>query len=231
VSDPEHILCVPVDAIRKKIREVATIPMTQWNRGIVRNRMLNQAILGASEAEWLPRTQELERDETRKQIVVIAAIVKGTRVLAYPRAGEETRLHKKWSILIGGHVSRQDGNRGTFPVPGLNQVQTILRAMGRELDEEVGLTTAEPNVDFSGSLMLLNDDSDAVGRVHLGVLQVIKVPPVWEPHPMSEFGDAVYQWASREDLGLLHRQDQLESWSVIAATHLADEMVRRDVAT
>ena len=74
----------------------------------------------------------------------------------------DRRLHGRASFGVGGHVGGQDGG--------------ILGALRREWLEEVDTPTL-PRFEPLG---LLNDDSDAVGRVHLGIvfLAVLPVPQI-----------------------------------------------------
>jgi len=86
-------------------------------------------------------------------------------LFAYQRASKkehaaEVRLHGKWSWGIGGHIDKDDHHDN-------NPIYTSLL---REVEEELGLydlQTIKP-------LGYINDDSNDVGKVHFGLLYLIK---------------------------------------------------------
>ena len=122
--------------------------------------------LAASPANlvYLPR-RAAEQDKGYKQLIPYVIIVRNDRVLHYRRGsgGEETRLHGKFSIGIGGHISDQDA--GLFSHVGYYD------GMRREVKEEVDI---EPRNE--SAVAVINDDSTEVGYVHFGVVHVVHVP-------------------------------------------------------
>lgn len=78
----------------------------------------------------------------------------------------ESRLHGAWSIGIGGHVDAED--RGEER-EGIGASEFFLRALGRELREELAIHGSAPSPRFVG---LLNDDQTPVGTVHAGLVYV-----------------------------------------------------------
>jgi predicted NUDIX family phosphoesterase len=134
----------------------------------------------------------------------------GERVLHYTRgkSGGESRLHAKISVGVGGHVNPVDTGGGkTGP-------EAYHAAVSREIDEELELWQDHPH----RIIALLNDDSNAVGQVHLGIVHLIELE-----------SDAV---VSREDaladLGFTAVADlngpwfdRLETWSQFCIRHLA----------
>ncbi len=111
---------------------------------------------------------EAEKDETLKQPIGYSILIDGKgRVFAYQRAKKddnytETRLQGKWSWGVGGHVDKVDD---------VNE-NPIKESVMRELEEEVVI---EEEIEEIKVLGYINDDSDSVGRVHFGVLYMIKV--------------------------------------------------------
>ena len=114
------------------------------------------------------RRGNAEEDPTYKQPIGYALFVnpKTKKVFAYQRskkAGEE-KLHNNWSWGIGGHI---DGHEITEDNP-------IKSSMMREgTQEEItihGNIIGEPKI-----IGYINDDSDAVGKVHFGVLHLFEI--------------------------------------------------------
>lgn len=100
--------------------------------------------------------EAMERDPAFKQVIPYLVLRDGPRyfLMRRTRAGGDTRLHDRWSIGVGGHL-----NPGDLDVFG---------GLRREWHEELD-AAFEP--DFR-PVALLNDDSTAVGAVHIGVIVV-----------------------------------------------------------
>ncbi|MHC4939572.1 MAG: hypothetical protein ACYTHK_11430, partial [Planctomycetota bacterium] len=97
----------------------------------------------------------VEEDPSLKQIIPYAVVTRGRAVFRFRRrGGGEKRLVGLASIGVGGHVNPEDAG------------DVILDALDRELEEELILPSRR-KIDLLG---LLNDDSTAVGSVHLGVV-------------------------------------------------------------
>ncbi len=113
-------------------------------------------------AELRPR-HEVENDPAWKHFASYAVVCAGSRVLSYQRtmAGGETRLHGLRSIGIGGHVNTEDGALSE----GWDE-RALDTAALRELHEEI-VVPGEYRMDFVG---FVNDDSNPVGRVHVGLV-------------------------------------------------------------
>ena len=88
------------------------------------------------------------------------------------RAGGDARLHDRWSIGVGGHLNPGDGD--------------LLGGLRREWDEEV-VAGFVPDFRLVG---LLNDDTTAVGQVHLGAVYVADAAgrPVDDPRDREASG-------------------------------------------
>jgi predicted NUDIX family phosphoesterase len=106
-----------------------------------------------------------ENDPSYKQIIPYVIMSCGGRILSYvrgKRAGE-TRLVGNRSIGIGGHINPIDDQ---VPLFGTDYRDVYLTALAREIEEEVHVAA-----DHTDSIVaLLNDDSNAVGKVHLGIV-------------------------------------------------------------
>jgi predicted NUDIX family phosphoesterase len=120
-----------------------------------------------------------ERTPSLKQVIPYSIIVCDGRVLLFQRlaTGGEKRLHGKLSIGIGGHINPEDleSPRGTETGSREEKRRTarspIAAGTQREIAEELDIRGA-----FEvRSVGLLNDDSNPVGAVHVGVVQVVYV--------------------------------------------------------
>ncbi|MFC1677804.1 hypothetical protein ACFL3G_12185 [Planctomycetota bacterium] len=114
---------------------------------------------------FIPRSLA-ENDPSFKQLIPYVIMTHDNKYLNYirgKRAGE-TRLVEKRSIGIGGHINPVDND-----VPLFNDYRDIYdRAVEREVAEEVKI-----NANHTGRIAaLLNDDTNEVGRVHLGVVHL-----------------------------------------------------------
>lgn len=110
---------------------------------------------------------EAEADPTHKQLIPYCLIRCGNSILHYTRgkSGGEDRLHAKLSIGVGGHINPVDTGNGR------TGRDAYFAAVERELQEELVFDSAHTN----RIAALLNDDSNEVGRVHLGIVHVIDV--------------------------------------------------------
>lgn len=107
--------------------------------------------------EFLPRSL-MEQDPRYKQIIPYIIFEHNQRYFLMQRqsSSSEQRLKNKYSLGIGGHVRAEDLQNGN----------SIFDWATREFHEEVS---------YSGNLSIetigmLNDDSSAVGEVHLGLV-------------------------------------------------------------
>ncbi len=107
----------------------------------------------ATAGEFIPRS-EAEQDASRKQIIPYLILRDADRIFLMHRtkAGGDARLHDLYSVGVGGHLNPGDGD--------------VLGCLRREWREEIE-AGFEPEFEFVG---LLNDDTVAVGQVHLGVV-------------------------------------------------------------
>lgn len=103
-----------------------------------------------------------EEDPGHKQLIPYMVVRHEGKFLAYTRGkkGSETRLHALRSIGVGGHVEPCDGPAR----------ESLARGLERELREELHLP-GRPPMRFLG---LVNDDSNAVGAVHLGLAYLVE---------------------------------------------------------
>lgn len=165
------------------------------------------AFLDPAGNRFLPRAAA-ENDPTHKQLIPYLVLHHGDRVLCYTRgqAGGEARLHAKMSVGIGGHINDGDTRAAHF------DRDAYFRAVERELHEELEI----PGGYRQRIAALLNDDSNDVGRVHLGIVHLVEVATP-DVRPREE-AIAAPQFLTAAELAP-HR-DRLESWSQICLDHL-----------
>ncbi len=180
--------------------------------GILRNEAETGELL--ADALWTSEFMDrpaAEVDPTHKQIIPYCVVWTGdefgTYVLGYKRTKHsgEGRLHEKWSIGVGGHIN---------PIDGQNDgVGRYCSAIVREIEEEVGLKLERK---WHKVEAVIYDDSNDVGKVHLGVVHYIRANG---PIETSEPGIDGAQWLSRKRL--LEIAPSLENWSQKLLPHLS----------
>ena len=153
-----------------------------------------------------------ERTPSWKQIIPYTLLSAEGRVLLVRRkkAGGESRLHDKLSIGIGGHVDSVDALRAAE----LGEMNPLAAGSRRELEEEVHI---QGPFQLS-SLGLLNDDSNPVGAVHLGLVQVAEIDGTVQ---VREEDILDGRMVSTDELGaLLTEGANFETWSAILAQRI-----------
>lgn len=158
---------------------------------------------------FVPRSSA-EENPALKQLIPYAIFRHDKKILHYTRGAKsgEKRLVAKGSIGIGGHINDSDESLFSFDQSAYHN------AVQREIREELILGGAFKQ----RAVALINDDSNDVGRVHLGVVHIVELesPDV----KAGEKAIAELAFATRQEL--LDRRDSLETWSRIALEGLAD---------
>ena len=150
--------------------------------------------------KFLPRGK-VEEDPSKKQIIPYLVLRDGERIflMKRTRAGGDERLHDRYTIGIGGHVNKGDAD--------------VLGGLRREWREEIEADFV-PEFEPVG---LLNDDSNPVGAVHLGLVYAAdaggRAVAIRETHKLS--GEFVAMSA------VAAVQDKLETWSALLFDFLA----------
>ena len=127
-------------------------------------------------------------------------LCRGEEIFATRRLnkGGEARLHGKLSVGIGGHIN---------PVDEKDREKVLLRGLERELTEEVYLEKA-------GKLIprgVINDDSNEVGSVHLGLCFTMAVEGEVSVRETEKLSGAFYTLPE-----LQTQWDNMETWTQIA---------------
>lgn len=167
-------------------------------------RELTRGILSEENFTFQPR-DEMETDVNYKQLIPYCCIKCNNKVFSYTRgsAQGEARLHSKKSIGIGGHINDGDA---------IESLNPYFSGMYRELSEEVIINSPYTN-DCIG---LINDDSNPVGEVHLGIVQLINVEN--EDVKAKELSILDAKFVDIEEV--YQHIDEYETWSQILIRHL-----------
>jgi predicted NUDIX family phosphoesterase len=158
------------------------------------------ALLARENNFFTPRAPA-ETNPSLKQIIPYVLLVHGDQVFHYVRGKKsgEQRLVAKGSVGIGGHMN--DGDEGLFSLDH----DAYLAAVQREVAEEMFIETPYTN----HIVALLNDDSNEVGKVHLGVVHIFRLASDAARKRESVITEAGFVPIAE----LRSRQDALESWS------------------
>jgi predicted NUDIX family phosphoesterase len=161
------------------------------------NDKLLDIIINEHEFIWRP---DAEEDPSYKQIIPYVVLTQGDKIFATRRLnkGGESRLHGKLSIGIGGHIN---------PVDETDPKAVLMRGLERELDEEVA-------IEHRGALVpqgLINDDTNGVGSVHLGLCFKMEVQG---QVAVKETEKLTGGWFTLDELKAEY--DNMETWTQIA---------------
>lgn len=168
---------------------------------------------------FMPRSKAEVSPEYKQLIPYVIMGYNGT-YLSYvrgKRAGE-TRLVGNRSIGIGGHINPPD----EMPLFDSSFLPTYLTAVQREVDEEVSIDTTHTN----HIVALLNDESNDVGSVHLGIVHFwsLNSPDVTKKEQM------ITQMSFMSADELKAAKDTLETWSAICVEGIDQIKNRLDQA-
>ncbi|WP_437132703.1 hypothetical protein [Bacillus atrophaeus] len=167
---------------------------------------VDQIIENLAESMTTMRRGNAEENQNYKQPIPYAVLQKGDQVFAYKRLkkGGEKRLHDQLSIGVGGHMNA---------IEGTNFWEAVTENLRRELTEELFISTSNLNLEIVG---LINDDLNEVGKVHLGVLLVVKLPEIAEVS-VRETDQLEGFWLHKKDFDNPEVFNRLESWSKYVA--------------
>jgi predicted NUDIX family phosphoesterase len=191
-DDVELVLCVPRDRVPGGLgwRGVRGVPLEPY------------LDLATRIGTFRPR-RDVEDDPSWKQVIPYLVLRDGERLflMRRTRAGADSRLHDRYSIGIGGHVNPPDGD--------------ALGGLRREWREEM-------RADFVPEfrpLGVLNDDTDAVGAVHLGL--VFTAEAAGRPVAIRETSKLSGEFVAFTEVAAV--ADGLETWSALLYEFLASQ--------
>lgn len=144
----------------------------------------------------------VEQDDRWKQLIPYIVVVnKDGQILAFNRGskGGENRLVSKWAVGFGGHVNDKDED----------WMDGVHREIYEELEDVRFLPSGDnPAAFLHGPIGFLNDDSNDVGRKHLGVVYVLRADEV-TPKENPEWCWIRPEMTKASDI-------DFESWAVLA---------------
>lgn len=152
------------------------------------------------------RRGDAEENPNYKQPIPYVVLKRGNEVFSYKRltGGGEQRLHNQISLGVGGHLN---------DVEGLDFYGVLADGLQRELSEELFINSNKLTLNTVG---LINDDSNDVGKVHIGML-VIGELPLDEEVSVQETDQLLGEWIKIEDLKQPEIYNSLETWSQFVA--------------
>jgi predicted NUDIX family phosphoesterase len=207
MTKEEQVLVVE----RKVLEEVGTFRGLNFDVTRYLDRLFAPGV-----PRFLPRPLA-EKDPTHKQLIPYVIMTCAGRYLTYvrgKRAGE-TRLVGNRSIGIGGHINPADD---AIPLFSSDFREAYRAAVEREVAEEINIETGHSD----RIVALLNDDSNEVGQVHLGIVHgwVLDAPKVSRREQMI----TQMEFMTPEELRAV--RDQMETWSQLCLDRLEEMMSR-----
>ncbi len=190
----ENVLIIKNDLLPHiKTRECCLI--TENKNQIFDKILKNQSFMPRDEAEY---------NFEHKQVIPYVTVRHNNNYLLLQRTSQqaEKRLHNKYSLGIGGHIN---------PVDDMEEENIIITSLYRELNEEV-LVNDHGSLSFVG---IINDESNSVSRVHLGLLYVLEAST--REFKVLETDKMTAQWVPEKELKKYY--DGLETWSQVVYDH------------
>lgn len=203
MAQEEHVLVVE----RKVVEEVGIFHGLAFDVDRYLARLFAPGVL-----RFMPRSAA-ETDPSFKQLIPYVIMSCEGKYLSYvrgKRAGE-TRLVAKRSIGIGGHINPVDD----MPLfTGDSYQPMYLNAVEREVAEEVSVEAGHTDK----IVALLNDDSNDVGSVHLGVVHKWTL----DSDKVTRKEQMITQMTFMTPAELEEVRDSLETWSQLCLALLKD---------
>lgn len=174
-----------------------------FNGFLSKNDVQGEEIFNTFKNYEVKRRGDMEEDPSYKQLISYCLLEnENDEILVYQRlsGGGEERLHGQSSVGVGGHMNN---------VVGADSINEVLRVNAqRELNEEVGLSEdRSQNMEYIG---FINDDTNEVGKVHIGVVFKIKVKS--SDVEVRETDTLKINWVSQDEINDLNH---FESWSAL----------------
>lgn len=169
---------------------------------------------------FVPRSQA-EFDPSLKQLIPYVIMTCRGKCLSYvrgKRAGEK-RLVGNRSLGIGGHINPIDNTLFSQTDPS----EMYLDAVAREVAEEVDIDANHED----RIVALLNDDSNEVGQVHLGIVHYWTL----DAENVTRKEQMITQISFMEIDELKRLADTMETWSSLCLSGLEEMAEKAKTAT
>jgi len=175
------------------------------------------------QTKFIPRS-EAESDPNFKQLIPYCLFICGSKlsnnrqILIYQRgkSSGEKRLSAKYSLGIGGHINPIDVAEDENGLTAMGYLRAVEREIKEELNIKGNFTIASKG--------FINDDSNEVGKVHLGVIHVFEL----DNTDITAGEEAISNLKFIEISELQAKRDELETWSQIILDNL-DSIVSDNV--
>jgi predicted NUDIX family phosphoesterase len=164
------------------------------------------------------KRDKAEIDENYKQLVTYVLVLHQDKFFSYQRGKKlgEARLFEKYSIGIGGHISNDDPS--LFLSKKIFRIWEFINAsVKREINEEIGL---EDGYDLNIEA-LINDDTNAVGKVHFGIIFLAKIKDNQKIKKEQSINNAEFRTIQE----IKNNFEKYENWSKICITEI-DKLVK-----
>ncbi len=165
---------------------------------------------GSKEEVNVPKSKNAEMNLDYVQPIPYIVIKRGDQFYATQRlqGGGESRLHGKIAMGAGGHMNPLEHDWYAFSI-------VLKENLERELEEELEIT-GKYDIKVIG---LINDDSDDVNKVHIGILGFLELEEDGEV-TVRETEQLAGKWCTLEQLKEKSTYDRLENWGKIVVDSL-----------
>lgn len=166
-----------------------------------------------SSGYWCGPREDLEQNPMFKQIIPYVVVKIGDKYLSYTRTskGGEGRLYDKLSIGFGGHIDFSDVRRHQDSV---DIISTLKDVAAREIIEEIGI-----NEDKYQWIGLVNDESNAVGQVHIGIVCIVSLNKKDLPKKSDDESISEFNLLSLEEIQATELN--IETWTKLVVDYLS----------
>lgn len=171
-----------------------------------------------------------EKDKESRHFIVYDTVLRlfnnVPEILVYQRtskAGEE-KLGGMFSVGVGGHVEKRDTEGPGVEKSMLPLVKTLNNASIRELAEEL----TQPIVEHEAVAKIYRqaiivDDSDEVGQVHIGFVNIWSITPEWAEVNVKADKEHIQHGFMPLNREALLGQLKFENWSTMIIEALIDD--------
>jgi predicted NUDIX family phosphoesterase len=207
IKNPEAILAIDNSYICDTLK---------LSSGINTEMTLHEFIDGAGGHLAIRRRQELETNEAYRQIISCAIVAKGDpndlkslRFISYRSSDSsgESRMNGLLRLDCGGHVDFKDIT--CFANGEINLDQTVRNSRDRELSEEISLHGSALTASKRRHYGVITNNHSPMGRVHVGLMELIVVPNSWQLDPSSSEMNLIGYFTA-DELNVKHNAGEIK---------------------